>query len=92
MAERAWSGVRRFSSTFPHLKERMAVAADYLSDGEQQMVAVARAEAFRIGADQVARSLGARAVHPSFRKSRITSMNIKRWWSGIGLWPAPCAL
>ena len=29
--------------TFPRLKERMDVAADYLSGGEQQMVAVARA-------------------------------------------------
>ncbi|MGY8661290.1 branched-chain amino acid ABC transporter ATP-binding protein/permease [Bradyrhizobium sp. UFLA05-109] len=29
--------------TFPRLKERMNVAADYLSGGEQQMVAVARA-------------------------------------------------
>jgi ABC-type branched-subunit amino acid transport system ATPase component len=28
---------------FPRLKERMDVAADYLSGGEQQMVAVARA-------------------------------------------------
>ena len=28
---------------FPRLKERMHVAADYLSGGEQQMVAVARA-------------------------------------------------
>jgi ABC-type branched-subunit amino acid transport system ATPase component len=28
---------------FPHLKERMNVAADYLSGGKQQMVAVARA-------------------------------------------------
>jgi len=28
---------------FPRLKERMNVAADYLSGGEQQMVAVARA-------------------------------------------------
>jgi ABC-type branched-subunit amino acid transport system ATPase component len=30
-------------SFFPRLKERMHVAADYLSGGEQQMVAVARA-------------------------------------------------
>jgi branched-chain amino acid transport system ATP-binding protein/branched-chain amino acid transport system permease protein len=30
-------------SFFPHLKERMDVAADYLSGGEQQMLAVARA-------------------------------------------------
>jgi len=30
-------------SYFPRLKERMYVAADYLSGGEQQMVAVARA-------------------------------------------------
>ena len=30
-------------SFFPRLKERMSVAADYLSGGEQQMVAVARA-------------------------------------------------
>jgi branched-chain amino acid transport system ATP-binding protein len=30
-------------SVFPRLKERMDVAADYLSGGEQQMVAVARA-------------------------------------------------
>jgi ABC-type branched-subunit amino acid transport system ATPase component len=29
--------------TFPRLKERMDIAADYLSGGEQQMVAVARA-------------------------------------------------
>lgn len=29
--------------TFPRLKERMNIAADYLSGGEQQMVAVARA-------------------------------------------------
>src|SRR5260370_83618 len=28
---------------FPRLKERMDIAADYLSGGEQQMVAVARA-------------------------------------------------
>ena len=28
---------------FPRLKERMNIAADYLSGGEQQMVAVARA-------------------------------------------------
>ena len=28
---------------FPRLKERMTIAADYLSGGEQQMVAVARA-------------------------------------------------
>jgi len=33
----------RVLETFPRLKERMDVAADYLSGGEQQMVAVARA-------------------------------------------------
>ena len=33
----------RIFSFFPRLKERMNVAADYLSGGEQQMVAVARA-------------------------------------------------
>jgi branched-chain amino acid transport system ATP-binding protein len=33
----------RILSYFPRLKERMNVAADYLSGGEQQMVAVARA-------------------------------------------------
>ena len=40
----AWCGARSRSSTyFPRLKERMDIAADYLSGGEQQMVAVARA-------------------------------------------------
>jgi branched-chain amino acid transport system ATP-binding protein len=38
----AWSEERIFDY-FPRLKERMHVAADYLSGGEQQMVAVARA-------------------------------------------------
>jgi ABC-type branched-subunit amino acid transport system ATPase component/ABC-type branched-subunit amino acid transport system permease subunit len=38
----AWSE-RQILEYFPRLKERMAVAADYLSGGEQQMVAVARA-------------------------------------------------
>jgi ABC-type branched-subunit amino acid transport system ATPase component/ABC-type branched-subunit amino acid transport system permease subunit len=33
----------RIMHTFPRLKERLDVAADYLSGGEQQMVAVARA-------------------------------------------------
>jgi ABC-type branched-subunit amino acid transport system ATPase component len=33
----------RIYEYFPRLKERMHVAADYLSGGEQQMVAVARA-------------------------------------------------
>ena len=33
----------RVLDTFPRLKERLRVAADYLSGGEQQMVAVARA-------------------------------------------------
>jgi len=33
----------RILSFFPRLKDRMTVAADYLSGGEQQMVAVARA-------------------------------------------------
>jgi len=37
-----WSEERIFEY-FPRLKERMNVAADYLSGGEQQMVAVARA-------------------------------------------------
>ncbi|MYZ46349.1 branched-chain amino acid ABC transporter ATP-binding protein/permease [Propylenella binzhouense] len=37
-----WSEERIFDY-FPRLKERMNVAADYLSGGEQQMVAVARA-------------------------------------------------
>ena len=37
-----WSEEQIFS-LFPRLKERMDVAADYLSGGEQQMVAVARA-------------------------------------------------
>jgi ABC-type branched-subunit amino acid transport system ATPase component len=37
-----WSEERIFH-TFPRLKERLGVAADYLSGGEQQMVAVARA-------------------------------------------------
>ena len=38
----AWSEERIFEY-FPRLKERMNVAADYLSGGEQQMAAVARA-------------------------------------------------
>jgi ABC-type branched-subunit amino acid transport system ATPase component/ABC-type branched-subunit amino acid transport system permease subunit len=38
----AWSEDKIYS-VFPRLKERRAVAADYLSGGEQQMVAVARA-------------------------------------------------
>jgi ABC-type branched-subunit amino acid transport system ATPase component len=37
-----WSE-ERILQLFPRLKERMGVAADYLSGGEQQMVAVARA-------------------------------------------------
>jgi ABC-type branched-subunit amino acid transport system ATPase component/ABC-type branched-subunit amino acid transport system permease subunit len=37
-----WSEEHIFH-TFPRLKERLGVAADYLSGGEQQMVAVARA-------------------------------------------------
>jgi ABC-type branched-subunit amino acid transport system ATPase component len=37
-----WSEQQIFEF-FPRLKERMDVAADYLSGGEQQMVAVARA-------------------------------------------------
>ncbi len=37
-----WSEEQIFEY-FPRLKERMHVAADYLSGGEQQMVAVARA-------------------------------------------------
>jgi branched-chain amino acid transport system ATP-binding protein/branched-chain amino acid transport system permease protein len=37
-----WSE-ERILEYFPRLKERMDVAADYLSGGEQQMVAVARA-------------------------------------------------
>ncbi len=37
-----WSDEQIFAH-FPRLKERMHVAADYLSGGEQQMVAVARA-------------------------------------------------
>jgi ABC-type branched-subunit amino acid transport system ATPase component len=37
-----WSEEQIFEY-FPHLKERINVAADYLSGGEQQMVAVARA-------------------------------------------------
>jgi branched-chain amino acid transport system ATP-binding protein len=37
-----WSE-ERILEHFPRLKERMHVAADYLSGGEQQMVAVARA-------------------------------------------------
>jgi ABC-type branched-subunit amino acid transport system ATPase component len=37
-----WSE-EKILSYFPRLKERMNVAADYLSGGEQQMVAVARA-------------------------------------------------
>ena len=37
-----WSEARIFEY-FPRVKERMHVAADYLSGGEQQMVAVARA-------------------------------------------------
>jgi ABC-type branched-subunit amino acid transport system ATPase component len=37
-----WSEEQIFEF-FPRLKERMNVAADYLSGGEQQMVAVARA-------------------------------------------------
>jgi ABC-type branched-subunit amino acid transport system ATPase component/ABC-type branched-subunit amino acid transport system permease subunit len=37
-----WSE-QRIREYFPRLKERMDVAADYLSGGEQQMVAVARA-------------------------------------------------
>jgi ABC-type branched-subunit amino acid transport system ATPase component/ABC-type branched-subunit amino acid transport system permease subunit len=38
----AWSE-RQILEYFPRLRERMNVAADYLSGGEQQMVAVARA-------------------------------------------------
>ena len=38
----AWSEDKIFGY-FPHLRERMEVAADYLSGGEQQMAAVARA-------------------------------------------------
>jgi branched-chain amino acid transport system ATP-binding protein len=38
----AWSQETIFQQ-FPRLKERMGVAADYLSGGEQQMLAVARA-------------------------------------------------
>ncbi|NML42219.1 ATP-binding cassette domain-containing protein [Ramlibacter sp. G-1-2-2] len=38
----AWSE-EKILAYFPRLKERMHVAADYLSGGEQQMVAVARA-------------------------------------------------
>ena len=38
----AWSEEKIFE-TFPRMKQRMGVAADYLSGGEQQMVAVARA-------------------------------------------------
>jgi len=38
----AWSEAEVFEH-FPRLRERMSVAADYLSGGEQQMVAVARA-------------------------------------------------
>jgi ABC-type branched-subunit amino acid transport system ATPase component len=38
----AWSE-KRIYEYFPRLRERMHVAADYLSGGEQQMVAVARA-------------------------------------------------
>jgi len=38
----AWSE-SEILAHFPRLKERMDVAADYLSGGEQQMVAVARA-------------------------------------------------
>ncbi|HMA58522.1 MAG TPA: branched-chain amino acid ABC transporter ATP-binding protein/permease [Pseudolabrys sp.] len=38
----AWSE-EQILSFFPRLKERMNIAADYLSGGEQQMVAVARA-------------------------------------------------
>jgi branched-chain amino acid transport system ATP-binding protein len=38
----AW-GEEQILQYFPRLKERMNVAADYLSGGEQQMVAVARA-------------------------------------------------
>jgi ABC-type branched-subunit amino acid transport system ATPase component len=38
----AWSE-ERVLSYFPRIRERMNVAADYLSGGEQQMVAVARA-------------------------------------------------
>ena len=37
-----WSE-EKILSFFPRLKERMNIAADYLSGGEQQMVAVARA-------------------------------------------------
>ena len=37
-----WSEEKVFEY-FPRLRERMDVAADYLSGGEQQMVAVARA-------------------------------------------------
>jgi branched-chain amino acid transport system ATP-binding protein len=37
-----WSE-ERILETFPRLKDRMDIAADYLSGGEQQMVAVARA-------------------------------------------------
>jgi ABC-type branched-subunit amino acid transport system ATPase component len=37
-----WSEQQIFE-TFPRLKQRMDIAADYLSGGEQQMVAVARA-------------------------------------------------
>src|SRR5262245_42547241 len=41
-------GEERIFECFPRLKERMHVAADYLSGGEQQMAAVARALSGRV--------------------------------------------
>jgi len=43
----AWSEQQIFEY-FPRLKDRMHVAADYLSGGEQQMAAVARALSGRV--------------------------------------------
>jgi ABC-type branched-subunit amino acid transport system ATPase component len=43
MAATAWCGANGSSRIFSRLKERINIAADYLSGGEQQMVAVARA-------------------------------------------------
>jgi ABC-type branched-subunit amino acid transport system ATPase component len=42
-AAMAWPGVKKDLAYFPRLKERLHTHADFLSGGEQQMVAVARA-------------------------------------------------
>ena len=57
-AAMAWCGARsRSSNIFPRLKERIDVAADYLSGGEQQMVAVARAMSGNVQAAAAGRAV-----------------------------------